>query len=303
MASAETYPERPVRLIVPFPPGGTADVVARIVAAKLSENLGRQFYLENLPGGGSNTGTAAAARAKPDGYAILIGASNFMVNPLIFAQVRYDPISDFAPVTVLAVSPFVLVINPSVPAQSAPELIALVKAGSGKYSFASSGVGTTPHLLGELLKLSFNLDLVHVPFNGAAPAINSTLAGTTPIYFATPTVAAPLVHEGKLRALAVTSKTRLQALPDVPTVAEVGLPGEGADTMFGALLPAGTAQEIIELLHREMTKVIAAPQVKQRFAELGLEPVGNTPEEFRIYIQAEVARWGKVIRDANIRKE
>lgn len=301
--SASAYPDGPVRIIVPFSPGGTADVLGRIIAQKLSENLGSQFYIENIPGGGTNIGMGVAAKAKPDGHSIVIAVSTLMVNPLISANVPYNPIRDFSPVTLMGITHFVLVVNPEVPAKNAQELIALIKASPGKYNFASTGFGTTPHLLGELIKTSFGLDLVHVPFNGSGPATSATLAGSTPIYFATPTVALPLVRQGKLRALAITSKTRLPDLPDVPTVAEVGLPGEGADTMFGALVPNGTPTEIIDLLHREIVKVIADPKVRGRFVELGVEPVGNTPNEFRTYINGEIARWGKVIRETKIRSE
>jgi tripartite-type tricarboxylate transporter receptor subunit TctC len=203
----------------------------------------------------------------------------------------------------MGVSHFVLVVNPLVPARNAQELIALIKANPGKYNFASPGIGTTPHLLGELLRLTFDLDLVHVPFNGGPPATSATLAGTTPIFFALPSLAIPLIKEGKLRALAVTSKVRSKDLPDVPTVAEAGLPGDGADTIMGAVVPTGTPREIIDVLHREIAKIIAMPDVKERFEVLGFEPVGNTPEEFGAYINMEIARWGKVIRDANIRSK
>jgi tripartite-type tricarboxylate transporter receptor subunit TctC len=203
----------------------------------------------------------------------------------------------------LAVSYFVLVVNPAVPAKDARELIALIKANPGKYNFASPGFGTTPHLLGELLRLKFDLDLVHIPFSGGPAAINSVLAGSTPMFFALPSLAIPLVKESKLRALAVTSKARLTALPDVPTMAEVGLPGEGADTIVGMVVPAGTPREIVDVLHREIAKIMAMPDVKARFPALGLEPVGSSPEEFGAYIKADIARWEKVIRDANIRSE
>jgi tripartite-type tricarboxylate transporter receptor subunit TctC len=302
-ASSNSYPERPVRLIVTGTPGSTPDVFARIIAQKFSEGLGKQGYVENILGAGGNIGMAAAAKAKPDGYTVLIAVSTFMVNPTLNANVRFDPIKDFAPITLLGVSHFVLVVNPSVPARDAQELITLIKGTPGKYNFASSGLGTTMHLLGELLKFSFDLDLVHVPFNGAGPAISATLAGSTPICFCTPTSVLPYVREGKLRALAVTSKVRLPVLPEVPTVGEAGLPGEGADTMIGALAPAGTPREIIDVLHREMTKIIAMPDVKEHFSALGLEPVGDTPEEFSTYISAEIVRWAKVIHDAKIRGE
>jgi tripartite-type tricarboxylate transporter receptor subunit TctC len=206
-------------------------------------------------------------------------------------------------VTLAAVSPNVLTVHPSVPANTVKELIAEIKANPGKYSFASAGLGTTPHLSGELFKLSQGLDLVHVPFNGSAPAIQSALAGHTPIAFTVVTPVVPQVKEGKLRALAVTTPKRSPALPDVPTLAEVGLPDEEADTMQGILVPAGTPQALIDLLHREIVKVIAMSDVKERMAVLGFEPVANTPEEFAARIKAEIPKWGKVIRDANIKAE
>jgi tripartite-type tricarboxylate transporter receptor subunit TctC len=303
VALADTYPERPVRLIVPSSPGIISDVLARIIAQKLSDRFGKQFFVENIPGGAMNIGMGAAARAKPDGQTILVAVSTLMVNPMIHASVPYDAIRDFSPVTLLGVSHFVLVVNPEVPAKNAQELIALIKENPRKYNFTSGGLGTTPHLLGELLRLTFGLDLVHVPFNGGGPALNATLAGSTQIMFASPSIALQHVQQGKLRALAVTSKTRMPAFPEVPTLTEAGLPGEGADTIVGILVPAGTSAEIIDVLHREISKIIAMPDVRERALALGFQPVGSTPEEFGSYIKAEIERWGKLIRDANIRKE
>ncbi len=301
VAGAETYPDRPVRLIMPSAPGGGPDVAARVIAQKLSDIFGKQFFVENIPGGGQNTGMSAAARAKPDGHTILVGMSTFIVNPMIYAKAPFDPIKDFTPVTLLGVSHFVLAVHPSVPANNARELIDLIKANPGKYNFTSPGFGTTPHLLGELLRLRFDLDFVHVPFNGGALAAQATVAGTTQVYFAPVSLAVPQVKEGRLRALAVTTRTRLSDLPDVPTAAEAGLPGEGADTIVGVLAPAGTPKTIVDLLHREIVKVTAMPDVSGRFAAIGLERVGSTPAEFAAYIESETARWRKVIRDANIR--
>jgi tripartite-type tricarboxylate transporter receptor subunit TctC len=229
--------------------------------------------------------------------------STLMVNPIIYGNVPYDPIKDFAPITLVGVSHFMLLVHPSVPAKDARELIALIKASPGKYSYASSGIGTTPHLLGEMLRLSFGLDLVHVPFKGSGGATSSTLAGDTPIYFASPSVAAQYVKQGSLRALAVTNRTRLPDFPDVPTVSEMGLPGEDADTIVGLLVPSGTPTPIIDLLHAEVAKIVAMPEVQERFAAIGLEPVLGTPAEFAARIEEEIARWSKVIRDAKIRSD
>jgi tripartite-type tricarboxylate transporter receptor subunit TctC len=302
-ARAQTYPTRPVRIIVPFAPAGPTDVFARLLVQELSENLGQHFYIENQVGAGGNIGMGNAARAVPDGYTIVFVSTSYIVNPSLYAKVPYDPLKDFAPVTLAAVSPNVLTVHPSIPAKTVKELIAEIKANPGKYSFASAGLGTTPHLSGELFKLSQGLDLVHVPFNGSAPAIQSTLAGHTPIAFTVVTPVVPQVKEGKLRALAVTTPKRSPALPDVPTLAEAGLPDQEADTMQGILVPAGTPKAIIDLLHSEIVKVIALPDVKEQMAVLGFEPVANTPEEFAARIKAEIPRWGKVIHDANIKAE
>jgi tripartite-type tricarboxylate transporter receptor subunit TctC len=302
-ARAQAYPTRPVRIIVPFAPAGPTDVFARLLVQKLSQNLGQQFYVENQVGAGGNIGMGNAAHAAADGYTIVFVSTSYIVNPSLYAKIPYDPFKDFAPVTLAAVSPNVLTVHPSVPANTVKELIAEIKANPGKYSFASAGLGTTPHLSGELFKLSQGLDLVHVPFNGSAPAIQSALAGHTPIAFTVVTPVVPQVKEGKLRALAVTTPKRSPALPDVPTLAEVGLPDEEADTMQGILVPAGTPQALIDLLHREIVKVIAMSDVKERMAVLGFEPVANTPEEFAARIKAEIPKWGKVIRDANIKAE
>jgi tripartite-type tricarboxylate transporter receptor subunit TctC len=302
-ARAQTYPTHPVRIIVPFAPAGPTDVFARLLVQKVSQNLGQQFYIENQVGAGGNIGMGNAARAAPDGYTIVFVSTSYIVNPSLYAKIPYDPFKDFAPVTLAAVSPNVLTVHPSIPARTVEELIAEIKANPGKYSFASAGLGTTPHLSGELFKLSQGLDLVHVPFNGSAPAIQSALAGHTPIAFTVVTPVVPQVKEGKLRALAVTTPRRSPALPEVPTLAEAGLPDQEADTMQGILVPAGTPKAIIDLLHGEIVKVMALPDVKERMAVLGFEPVANTPEEFAARIKAEIPKWGKVIRDANIKAE
>jgi tripartite-type tricarboxylate transporter receptor subunit TctC len=300
---AQTYPTRPVRIIVPFAPAGPTDVFARLLVQKISQNLGQQFYIENQVGAGGNIGMGNAARAAPDGYTIVFVSTSYIVNPNLYAKIPYDPYKDFAPVTLAAISPNVLTVHPSIPARTVKELIAEIKANPGKYSFASAGLGTTPHLSGELFKLSQGLDLVHVPFNGSAPAIQSALAGHTPIAFTVVTPVVPQVKEGKLRALAVTTPHRSPALPDVPTLAEAGVPDQEADTMQGILVPAGTPKAIIDLLHSQIVNVMTLPDVKERMAVLGFEPVANKPEEFAARIAAEIPKWGKVIRDANIKAE
>jgi tripartite-type tricarboxylate transporter receptor subunit TctC len=297
------YPVRPVRIIVPIAPGGPADVAARLLAQKLSQSLGQQFYVENEPGGSSNTGIGNAARAAADGYTILLVGSNFIVNPSLFAKLPYDPLKDFAPVTLMAVSPNILVVNPSIPARDVKELIDLIKANPGKYNYASSGIGTTPHLSGEMFKLSRGLDLVHVPFKGSNPAVQSALAGHTPIAFAAMTAAVPFVKDGKLRALAVTTPQRSPALPDVPTLAEAGLTGQEADTTLSVLVPAGTPRTIIDLLYGELKKAVAQPDVAENLAALGFDPVVDTPDEFAARLRVEIPKWAKVIHDAKIAQE
>jgi tripartite-type tricarboxylate transporter receptor subunit TctC len=300
---AATYPNHPVRVIVPFAAAGPTDVIARILAQKLSERLRQQFYVENHAGAGGNLGMGMGAREPADGYSILVVSSSFVVNPSLYAKIPYDPYKDFAPVTLAAASPNVLVVHPSVPATSVKELIELVRSNPGKYNYAMPGAGTTPHLGGELFKLSLKLDIVTVPFGGAGPAIQSTAAGHTPIAFTALPPAAPLVRAGQLRALAVTSAKRSSALPDVATMAEAGVPGQEADTLQGVLVPAGTPPAIIDKLNGEIVKIMAMPEVKKQLDQLGFEPVADTPAEFAARIKEEVARWAKVIEEAHIDRQ
>jgi tripartite-type tricarboxylate transporter receptor subunit TctC len=302
-ASAQSYPDKPVRVVVGFAPGGPTDVIARIVADKLSANLGKQFYVVNQPGAGSNTATGMVATSPADGYTLLVVSTGFVVNPSLFAKVPYDPVKDFAPITIVAVSPNVVTVHPSVPAKSMKELIEVIKANPGKYNFAAPGVGSTPHLSGEIFRLAFGLDLPTVQFTGAGPAIQSTLGGHTPVAFSAVPPAAPQIKEVLLRALAVTAEKRSSALPDVPTMAEAGIAGQEAYTLTGILAPAATPKEITALLHREIVKLVAEPDVQKRLADLGFEVVANTPEEFAVRIKSEMEKWGKVIRDAKIKVE
>ena len=297
------YPNRPVRIVVPFAPGGVTDVMGRLLAQKLSENLGQQFYVDNLGGAGGNIGTAAAAAARPDGYTLVVTSSSYVVNPSLHAKVNYDPAKDLIPVTIAAASPNLLVVNPGEPAKTAGELIDAIRKSSGKHSFASAGVGTTPHLSGELFRLSLGLDMVHVPFTGAGPALQSVVAGHTPIAFTGLPPAVNLVKAGNLRALVATSANRSTALTDVPTVAEVGLAGQEAETLLFVLTPAGTPREIVNLLHREIVKIAAAPDIQQKFDALGFAAMTTTPDESFARVKEELAKWAKVIRDANIQRQ
>jgi tripartite-type tricarboxylate transporter receptor subunit TctC len=300
---AQNYPSKSVRVVVGFAAGGPTDVVARIVAQKLSDTLGHQFYVENIGGAGGNTASGQVARAPADGYTVMVVSTGFVVNPSLYAKVPYDPVKDFAPVTLVAASPNVVVVNPSVPAKTIPELVQLIRDNPGKYSFAGPGVGSTPHLSGELFRLHFNLDLVHVPFTGAGPAIQATLGGHTPIAFTAMPPAIAAVKDGKLRALGVAAEKRVAALPDLPTFAEQGVKDQEADTLTGIVVPAGTPKEIVDLLQREVAKIVAQPDVKEKLAALGFVPIANTPDEFGARIRLEIEKWGKVVRDAKLRIE
>jgi len=292
---AQTYPARPVRVIVPYAPGGPTDVFGRLIAQKLSEHFGKQFYVENVGGAGGNIGMGQGARAAPDGYTIIIVPPTIVINPSLYDKVPFDPYKDFDPVTLAATSPDVLSVNPSLPVKTASELVALIKAGPGKYSFASPGTGTPGHLVGEQFRQSLGLDIVHVPYNSAGLAIGATIAGHTPIAFTSPVPVVPQVKDGKLRALAVASKSRSPALPDVPTMTEAGYPDIEGEAWFAVVVPARTPQDVVTLLHREIVRIIALPDMKERLAVLGLEMVGSTPEECAAQFRTELAKWSKVI--------
>ena len=300
-AQAQVYPARAVRVIVPFSPGGITDVLARLIAEKWSENLGKQFYVENVTGGSGNIGMGQAAKAAPDGYTILTAFVSYVVNPALFAKVPYDPVRDFEPIGLAVTSTTVLVVNPQVPAKTIGELVALIRANPGKYNYASAGSGTSSHLAGEQLRLSLGLDIVHIPFTGGAPAIASVVAGHTPIGLVAPNVAIPQIQDGKVHALAVTSAGRAQTLPGVATLAESGHPGIEGDSWVGFVAPAGTPKDIVGTLNREIVHILAQPDMKQRLATLGFEPVGGTPDEFAARIKSELATWSKVIRAAGIK--
>jgi tripartite-type tricarboxylate transporter receptor subunit TctC len=265
--------------------------------------LGQQVYIENMPGAGGNTGVATAAHAAPDGYTMLVVSTGFMVNPSMYAKVPYDPVKDFAPITLVAASPNVVSAHPSFPATTLKELIELVKTHPGKYSFAQPSTGSTPHLAGELFKQQYQLDLVTVPFNSAALAVNSTIGGHTPIAFTALPPAMTNIKEGKLRGLAVLSATRAAALPEVPTNAEAGVPDLESDTLTGIVAPAGTPKDVIERWRGEIAKAVATPDVTERLQALGFAPVANTPDEFGARINAEIVKWSKVVHDAHIRAD
>jgi len=299
---AQSYPARPVRLIVPYAAGGPTDVFARIVAQKLSDNLGKQFYIENVAGASGNIGIGRGARAAADGYTTLIVPTNYVVNPALFGTVPYDAVKDFDPVTLAVTSPMIISVHPSLP-RSVGELIALIKANPGKFSYASGGTGSPGHLVGEQFRIQLGLDLVHVPFQSAGLAVQSAIGNHTPICIVSPAPTVPQVRDGKLSALAVTRKVRSQALPSIPTMAESGYPDIEGENWFGFIVPAGTPKEIVALLHREIVKLGALPDVTEKLNALGFESVGNTPDEFAAQIKRELPKWAKLVHDANIKAE
>jgi tripartite-type tricarboxylate transporter receptor subunit TctC len=298
--SAQTYPNKPIRMIVTFAAGGPTDVIGRVIAQKVSEAWGHQVVVENIAGGGGNIGVAAALRAPADGYTIVAVSTGFIVNPSLYAKVPYQ-IKDFAPISLVAASPNVLTVNPGVPAKTVQELIALIKSTPGKYSYAQPGIGSTPHLAAELFKLKFGLDLTMVPFGSAAPAVTSTLAGHTPVGFTALPPAIANIQDGKLRALAVLAAKRNDNVPDVPTMAEAGVPDQESDTITGIVALAGTPPEIVERWHREIARIVALPDVNARLRTLGFDPIANSPAEFAERIRTEGAKWDKVAKEANIR--
>jgi tripartite-type tricarboxylate transporter receptor subunit TctC len=300
-ACALDYPARPVRVIVTYAPGGQTDVAARLVCGKISEQLGRQFYVENIVGGAGNVGMGQAARAAPDGYTMLAAFSSYVINPALFARIPYDPIRDFDPVSLAVTSTVVFVVNNDVPVSTISELVALLRANPRQYSYASAGTGTSGHLAGEQFRLAVAPDLVHVPFGGGAPAMAAVVAGHTPIGIGAPTAATALINDGKLRPLAVTSKVRSPILPDVPTLSESGYPDIVGDSFVGFVVPAGTPKEVIALLNRAIVADLSTPEMKERQAALGNDIAATTPEEFGERIRAELAIWARVIKAANIR--
>ena len=271
-----------------------------MVAERLSDAWGQQLYVENMPGAGGNIGVEAAGRAAPDGYTIVVVSTGFIINPSMYSKIGYDPVKDFTPISLVAASPNVVTVHPSVPAKDLKELIALIKANPGKYSFAQPATGSTPHLAGELFKQTYNLDLVTVPFNGAPLAVNSTLGNHTPIAFTALPPAMGNVKDGSLHGIAILAKQRLTALPDLPTNVEEGVPGLESDTLTGILAPAGTPKAIIDKWNAAIVKMAADPETRKKLDTLGFVPVANSPDQFAERIKAEMARWDKVVKAAGI---
>src|SRR6266540_4193124 len=291
-----SYPNRPVRLVAPFAPGGPVDVVARLLAPKLSEGLGQQFYVENHPGASGNIGTALVAKAPADGYTVLVISSTLVVNPSFFEKLGFDTEKDLAPISLVGVSPQILLVHPAVQAINLKELIAWVKASPGRHSYAHAGLGTPGYLAGEMLKQAFGLDLVAVSFNGGGPAITATIGGHTPVLYTSISTAAGHVKQGSVRAIAVTGARRSPALPDVPTLAESGAPDQESEIIVGLLAPGTTPGEIIDRLNRELVKIIAQPDLRERLSAFGFAAIAGTPKEFADRIAWEIDKWAKVIR-------
>jgi tripartite-type tricarboxylate transporter receptor subunit TctC len=299
---ASNYPDHPVKIIVPFPAGGVTDIATRIIAQKLSERLGQQFYIENIGGAGGNIGMADAAHAPGDGYTILFASSSIVVNPSLYKKVPFDVAKDFIPVTKAGASPNAWMVNSDFPAKTMKDLIALLKANPGKYSVASPGTGTTPSLSIDMLKQDLGLSFIAVPFAGGGPMIASVLGGFTPITCAAIGNSVPLIKQGKVRALAITTKEHLETLPNVPTLDQLGIKNEEAETMTGVFVPAGTPQTVVDLLQRQISAIVQMPDVKARLLSFGIVPSGDSTKDFADYVQSELAKWKRVIAAAKIEK-
>jgi len=303
-AIAETWPTRPIRFIVPFAPGGGGDVVGRIIGQRMSEQLGKPLIIDNRAGGGGTLGCELAAKAAPDGYTLLLGnVGPIAVGPALYPKLAYDPVRDFAPVTMIASFPNLLVANPGLPFKTVPELVAYAKSRPGTLNFASAGAGTSTHLAGELFKSVAGIDVVHVPYKGGAAAMTDIIAGQVAYYFGTMPSSMPLAKAGKLRALAVTSLTRSPAAPEVPTIAESGYPKFETAAWYGLMFPAGTPREIVARTNAATMVVLALPDIRERLVHEGSEPLGSTPAQFGAYIKAEIAKWSGVVKAANLKAD
>lgn len=302
-ALAQSYPTRAIKLVVPSSPGGGTDIVARILGQKLSEQLGQQFVVENRAGAGTVIGNDAVAKSAPDGYTLLMGLSTLAINPSMYAKLPYDALRDFAPISQSVSACNILILHPSVPAKTVVELIALARAKPGSLTFGSAGMGTNPHLSGELFKSLARIDMVHVPFKGSGQSIISQVAGEIAANFPSVPTAMPYVKAGRLRGIGVTTLKRVEVLPDVPSIAEAGLPGYEATQWFGLLAPAGTPRPIIDRLYQESSRALRSADMKERMTAEGLEVVGGTPEEFASYIRSETEKWTQVIKAAGIKPQ
>lgn len=302
MSLAE-YPERPVRLIVPFSPGGGTDLTSRLISQHLSQSLGKQVVVENRSGGAGNIGTEAAARAPADGHTLLLASLSTAVNVSLFRKLPFDPLTSFDPVSLVATVPLLVVVHPSFPANDIQDLIALARAKPGQLNYASGGAGTANHVGGELFKSMANVQITHVPYKGGGPALGDVVAGHVPLFFGTMTSTRDLAKSGRLRALATTSAARSPSWPDLPTVAESGVPGYQVSAWYGVLAPAGTPRPIVERLSSELAKMVRLPEVREGLLAQGTDPVGSSPEEFGQHFRNEIDKWAKVVHAAGLHAE
>jgi tripartite-type tricarboxylate transporter receptor subunit TctC len=301
-AWAQSYPAKPIRFIVPFPPGGSADILARAIGQKAGEGLGQSLVVENRPGAGTAIGAEALARSPADGYAVMIGTvSSHAINPALNPKLAYDPVKDFTPISLVASIPFAMIVHPSVPAKSVREFISLAKSKPASLNYSSAGNGTSNHLAGELLKSMAGIDIVHIPYKGSAPALNDLVAGQVSLMFDLVLTAAPHVKSGAVRGLAVTGAKRSSALPELPTVAESGVPGYEVSAWFGIFAPAGMPQPVVQRLNADFVKALQQPELRQRLASQGAEPLTSTPDEFAAYLRSEIAKWAKVVKDSGMK--
>lgn len=298
---AQTYPAKPVRIVVPYPPGGTTDILTRLIGQKLSETWGQQAIIDNRAGASGNIGADAVVRSAGDGYTLLSASTVHTVNPSLYSKLSYDPLKDFTPITLLAQVANILVVHPSLPVKSVKEFIAFAKARPGQLNFSSAGNGSAPHLTAEMFKTMTGVDIVHVPYKGAPPAMTDLLAGHVALTFATAPSAVPYVRSGRLNALGVSSAARIPALPDVPTIAEAGVPGYESIGWNGLVGPAGMPRAVVNKLNAEVVKILQAPEVVKRLGDLGLETRTSTPAEFAAFLKVEVVKWAKVVKDAGVK--
>jgi tripartite-type tricarboxylate transporter receptor subunit TctC len=300
---AQNYPAKPVRVIVPFPPGAGVDIVTRIVTPRLSEQMGQQFVADNRAGAGGIVGAEVAAKAPADGYNLLMGTAGLLTVVPIMSKVSYNVTRDFAPISLVASVPSLLVVHPTLPVKTMKELVALARAKPGSINYASTGSGTLPHLTAELFKLQTGVNIVHIPYKGSAPAMTDLLGGHVEMFFGNMLSVIPQVRENKLRALVITTAQRSPAAPNIPTVAEAGYPGLEAATWFGLLAPTGTPKEMIAKLHDETVKALRHPDTQRMLADQGAISIGNTPEQFSAYLQTETQKWEKVLKASGVRAE
>ena len=303
IAAAQPYPSRPVRVIVTFPPGAGSDIATRLVTGKLAESLGRPFVIDNRAGAAGNIGVDMAAKAAPDGYTLLAVTASAAISQSAYLKTPFDLNRDFSPVALTASAPFILALHPSIPAKSLHDLIALAKASPGKYSYATPGTGSSPHMAGELLKMETGIDILHVPYKGTVPAVADVMGGNVSMALANTLVALPHVKTGRLRGIAITSAKRSAIAPDLPTIAESGVRGFESGTWYGFLAPAGTPRAVVAKLNGEIVRIVQLPDVREKLAAQGAEPLTGTPEQAGAFVRAEIARWAKVVKAAGIRLE